>query len=80
MLRIVRLGKYNTNNKNFIYLLQFCSYHKKGFTPTILSNQMKSDSIKKLRDYRTRSSTSKEALQVIRLIIKYQALIVEIDV
>ena len=46
---------------------QFCSTHKKENTPCILTENISSKSLNSLRNYRTRSSVHKEALQVIKL-------------
>lgn len=44
--------------------LKFCAQHKQEGTPCVLSECLSSESRTRLRNYRTRSAASKEALQV----------------
>ena len=52
-------------DKEFTVFFKFCSVHKKENTPCITSERISAKSLNSLRNYRTRSATSKEALQVI---------------
>lgn len=55
----------NIIDKGFTVFFKFCSVHKKENTPCITSERISAKSLNSLRNYRTRSATSKEALQVI---------------